>query len=254
MDWYSESKEPYYVRIIKDILAKIEDGTWPVRHKLPSEDQLQKEYDVSRGTVRRALSELESAGYIARRPGKGTFVTRVVPKLEKSLGAIESFTEQLSRAGLEARTEVLDRQVIKAIEAEGRVQEAFGIPDDAEVIHIRRLKLGDGTPFAIQSTYFLPDRTPGILEEDLDHLFQLYQGQYQRTIKSADEVLRVRGADEEEARLLDIEPGQPVMVRDRVSLDQKNEPFEVLHSVDHGERFIYRYQILSEQTNIPPVA
>jgi GntR family transcriptional regulator len=251
MDWFEERKEPLYFSIKKDILSNIKRGLWPIGHRLPSEDELQEEYDVSRGTVRRALSELESEGYIDRRPGRGTFVTRVVPKLQKPLGEIVSFTQQLARAGLEPKTKMLFTGIIRAHEAEGRVQEGFGIPDDKEVIHVKRLRQGNGTPFAIQSVYFLPDLCPGILEEELPHLFKLYKEKYGRTIMAVDEMIQVAGASEEQADLLQVKPGTAVMLRDRVSFDQEGEPFEVLHSVDRGDGFVYRYRILNDRTLVP---
>lgn len=254
MDWYEERKEPLYFTIKRDVLTNIKQGTWSLGYQLPNEDALRTQYGVSRGTVRRALSELESEGYIERRPGKGTFVTRLVPKLEKPLGEISSFTDQLVQAGLEPVTNVLFAGLIRASEAEGRVQEAFGIPDDADIVHIRRLRLGDSTPFCIQSVYFLPESCPGILKKELPHLFQLYKNQYGRVIMSADERLWVRSASAEETELLQMSPGKPVMIRDRVSFDQDGDPFEVLHSVDRADGFVYKYRILNDLTAVPAVS
>ena len=251
MNLFAETKEPLYVTIRRDVLANIQDGTWPIGEKLPSEEEFQKKYDVSRGTVRQALTQLEAEGFVIRRPGRGTFVTRLVPKLQKRLGEIVSFTEQLQRAGYKPRTEVLATGVIKASEAEGRVQEAFGIADDADIVHVKRLRLGDGIPFSIQSVYFLPQESAGILEQDLSHLFKLYEQTYDRKIMSADETIQSAGATAEEATLLGLKRGEPVMIRDRISFDQDNQPFEVLHSVDRGDSYVYRYRILNDQTWVP---
>lgn len=248
-----ESKEPLYVKIINHVLDKISSGAWKVGDKLPTEDELQAQFSVSRGTVRRALSELESMGLIIRRPALGTFVTSPTPRLPKALGEIISFTEQLRDAGLTPGTEVLFAGLIPASEAEGRVMEAFAdTGEDNHVVHIKRLRRGNDLPFAIQSAYFLPEEIPGILDgQDLQHLFKLYQESYGRTVVNADERMQVRGALPEEAKLLEMEPGQPVLVRDRISYDQDGRVFEVLHSVDRGDRFVYRYQILDDRTVVP---
>ncbi|UCG12374.1 MAG: GntR family transcriptional regulator [Deltaproteobacteria bacterium] len=248
---FSERKEPLYATIKRELLSKIERGTWPINHKLPSEDELQEHYDVSRGTIRRALSELELEGYITRVSGKGTFVTRVTPRYEKAMGEITSFTEQLSQAGFEPSTRVLLKGIIKASEAKGRVEEGFGIPADAEVIQIKRLREGNEIPYAIQSVYLLPKQCPGILEEDLTHLFKLYEAKYNRTMSTADELVRASGASPEEAGLLHINQGAPVLIRERVSYDQTGKPFEVLHSVDRGDRFEYRYIIVNDTSKVP---
>jgi GntR family transcriptional regulator len=251
MRLFSERKEPLYAEIKRELLNKIERGTWPIGYRLPSEEELQAQYDVSRGTVRRALSDLELEGYISRMAAKGTFVRRVAPKLEKSMGEIVSLTQQLTRVGFESATRVLFAGVIKAADGKGRMSDGFGVPPDAEVIHIKRLRLANNVPFTIQSVYLLPRLCPGILDEDLVSLFKLYREKYERSIVSADEIIHVANPSDEEAGLLDMEAGAPVVIRDRVSYDQEGTPFEVLHSVDRGDRFEYRYRIVNDLTVIP---
>ena len=170
-----DGRELLYVQIQRDLRTKIETGRWPIGAKIPPEPELQKTYNASRGTVRRAMDELVRQGYVVKEPGRGTFVRSTSPILQKKLGELASFTRQLSAQGLTPTTRLLSAGRIRAAEAEGRVREAFSFTGEAEVIHIRRLRLGDGVPFAIQSVYLLPALCPGILEEDLSHLFRLYE-------------------------------------------------------------------------------
>ena len=246
----AEERELLYVQIQRDVRTKIETGQWPIGAKIPPEPQLQKTYSASRGTVRRAIDELARQGYLVKKHGKGTFVRSTSPVLQKKLGELASFTQQLAARDLTPTTRFLSAGCIRAAEAEGRVREAFGTTGEAEVIHIRRLRLGDGVPLAIQSVYLLPASCPSILEEDLSQLFRLYETRYGVHISEADEVLRVSQATEDEATLLEIAPGAPVVIRDRISLTQDGEPFEVLHSVDRGDRFQYRYQIVADSTRL----
>src|SRR5262245_48441965 len=97
----NQQKGPLYASIKQELLSKIERGTWQIDHKLPSEEELQEQYKVSRGTIRRALSELEIEGYISRTAAKRSVVIRVTPKLEKPMGELMSFTQQLLLTGLE---------------------------------------------------------------------------------------------------------------------------------------------------------
>ena len=245
-----DGRELLYVQIQRDLRTKIETGQWPVGTKISPEPELQETYNASRGTVRLAVDELARQGYVVKRPGKGTFVRSTSPILQKSLGELASFTRQLTARDLKPTTHLLSAGRIRAAEAQGRVQEAFSLASEAEVIHIRRLRLGDGVPLAIQSVYLLPASCPGILEEDLSHLFQLYETRYGVCISVADEIIRVGRATEDEATLLEIAPGDPVIIRDRISLTQDGDPFEVLHSVDRGDRFQYRYQIVADSTRL----
>jgi len=243
-----DGRELLYVQIQRDLRTKIETGQWSIGAKIPPEPELQRTYNASRGTVRRAVDELARQGYVVKKPGKGTFVRSTSPILQKS--ELASFTQQLTARGLTPTTRLLSAGRIRAAEAKGRVREAFGLTSEAEVIHIRRLRLGDGMPLAIQSVYLLPDLCPGILEEDLSHLFRLYENRYRVQVNVADEVIRVGRAAEDEAALLEIALGDPVVIRDRVSSAQDGEPFEVLHSVDRSDRFQYRYQIVADSTRL----
>ncbi len=245
-----DGRELLYVQIQRDLRTKIESGQWALGAKIPPEPELQKAYNASRGTVRRALDELAHQGYVVKKPGKGTFVRSTSPILQKKLGELASFTQQLTTRGLTPTTRLLSAGRIRAAEVEGRVREAFGLSSEAEVIHIRRLRLGDGVPLAIQSVYLLPASCPDILEEDLSRLFRLYETRYGVRISVADEIIRVGRASEDEAALLEITSGDPVVIRDRISLTQDGEPFEVLHSVDRGDRFQYRYQIVTDSTRL----
>jgi len=249
---YSRSRDlPYiYLRIMEELRAQITKGRWKVGEAIPPEPELERLYEASRGTVRRAVDELARQGYVVKKPGKGTFVRSTSPILQKRLGELVSFTQQLTARGLAPTTRLLSAGRIRAAEAEGRAREGFGLTSEAEVIHIRRLRLGDGVPLAIQSVYLLPALCPGILKEDLSHLFQLYETRYGVRINVADEIIRVGRAAENEAALLEIAPGDPVVIRDRISLAQDGEPFEVLYSMDRGDRFQYRYQIVTDSTRL----
>lgn len=250
MSLNNSSKEPLYFQIKKDLIRKIESGIWLVGEKLPAEPQLQRNYAASRGTVRRALLELEFEGYITRMSGRGTFVAQKTGRVPRFLGTISSFSQQVRQAGFQPSSKVLKKEIIKAAEAEGRVIEGFGITPDAKVIHIKRLRLGNGVPMSIQSAFLLPARCPGILDYDLSQLMKLYREKYDVRITAADEILRITHPQGEEAQLLQLAPGVAVVIRERISFDQNNEPFEVLYSVEAGEMFEYWYKVVSDKTLI----
>jgi len=241
-----------YRRIWHELRQDIQSGRWRVGEQIPSEPELSATYGVSRGTVRNAIEQLVKEQMLRKEQGRGTFVISAVPRLQKSMDWLASFTDQLRNSGIKPTTEVLEAGLMPAGKAEGRIIEGFGLPETAEVIYICRLRRGNGEPFAIQTVYLLPDRCPGILAEgvDLAQLFRLYAERYDTHITFAHEIICVRTANAKEAALLGIVPGDPVVVRDRVSSDQNEYPFEVLHSVDRGDRFEYRYQILGDSTRL----
>jgi GntR family transcriptional regulator len=246
----AEEPKDKYLRIGRDLRRDIQAGRWKVGERIPSEPELADTCGVSRGTVRRAIEQLVDDGMLRKEQGRGTFVISAMPRLHKKLDWLASFTKQLQDSGIKPSTRVLEAGLVPAGQAEGRVIEAFKLSKTAEVVYIRRLRLGNDVPFAIQTVYLQPERCPDILDEgvDLTRLFDLYAERYNTRVDFGHEIIRVAAASEEEAALLEIEPGAPVVIRDRISTDQTEYPFEVLHSVDRGDRFEYRYKILGDST------
>jgi len=246
----SEEPKDKYLRISRDLRRDIQAGRWKIGDRIPSEAELSQKYGVSRGTVRSAIEQLVREQMLRKEQGRGTFVISAVPRLQKSVDWLASFTYQLQDVGIKPSTEVLEAGLMPAGQAEGRVIEGFGLSNTAQVVHIRRLRRGNGAPLAIQTVYLLPERCPGILDGDTDltHLFKLYAERYNVRIAYAHEIIRVAIASEAEAALLEISPDDPVVIRDRISADQDEYRFEVLHSVDRGDRFEYRYHILGDST------
>jgi len=244
-----ESKEPLYHRIKRDLLVKIHSG-WPVDKQLPTEEELQKKWKASRGTVRRALLELEMEGYVARKPGRGTFPRNAKGRVRKEVGQVVSFSQQVREAGFKPSSRVLIREVIKAYEAEGMVCEGFHIGPEEEVVWIKRLRLADQEPLAVQSVFLLPHRCPDIFAEDLSELMRLYAEKYGVRLRTADEVIRVSKPKPDDAQLLGVDTAIQVVIREQVSFDEQGNPFEVLHSVELAERFEYRYRVVSDASRL----
>jgi GntR family transcriptional regulator len=247
-----------YYEVKQEIEVKIRQGEIKLGDQLPSEPELAETFNVSRGTIRQALSELARDGIIARRSGAGTFVIRIPTKEARVI----SFTEQVRRAGMEPSTKILTQDQIMASQAEGRLCEAFLLdPETATqtpVYRIDRLRCGDDRPLARQTLYLLAaDFKPGLLEEDLTgSIFDLY-ARYHRQVAWADEIIQARPATPEEIGLLEMQDlpscEQLVYVRDRISYDQENRPLEVLKSIDRADFFrAYRYRIVEDWQPVKP--
>jgi GntR family transcriptional regulator len=237
-----ESREPLYYQIKRVLLGRMERGEWEVGAQLPTEQELQEEFGVSRGTVRKALDELVFEGRIYRRSGKGTFVTELPPRVQTQ--QILSFTEQVRRRNLVPSTQVLSAEEIAASEAGDWVRQAFELGMADPVIRIQRLRLGNDQPLSLQTVYLLPSLCPGILEHDLVQLMPLYE-KYGKRIYYGNETIRVTWPSEEAAKQLQIEPGDAAVVRFRVSYLEDDQPFEVLHSLDRAETFEYRHRVMA---------
>lgn len=162
---------PAYVRIAAALRDRIQAGELAPHTLVPSERELSKDFEVSRMTARQALVVLEGEGAVYRRPPRGTFVAE--PRLPLRVG---SFSAEIVRAGRRPSADVLWAE---AQPATPLVAEALGLAPGATVHALQRLRGVDGSPLAIETTYYPTELTPGLLDRSLDgSLWELLDDSY----------------------------------------------------------------------------
>jgi GntR family transcriptional regulator len=201
---------------------------------LPSDAMLCEEFGVSRMTARNAVQRLVQEGIVYRVPGRGTFVAE--PPVHRQAGNLLSFTEEMRRRGRVPSSRVLDRAV-----REPRPSEASRLqlgPDDL-VIALRRLRLADAEPMAIEEAIFPAARVATLLESaDLEHRSlhdTLVQGGHVPTMGRAR--LGAAAAGPDDAAFLNVPEGSPLLVEKRVIHDQDGRPLELCESRYAGDRY-----------------
>lgn len=149
---------PLYLGLRRRIETAIRDGLLQPGDALPSERELAVMADVSRVTVRKAVQHLVMDGLLVQRHGSGTFVAPAVPRVEQPLSALTSFTEDMQRRGMSVESRWLDRGLYAPSPEETMI---LGLSASDRVARVNRLRLADGTPFAIEraalSSATLPD-------------------------------------------------------------------------------------------------
>lgn len=103
---------PLYQQIYDEIKDAIEKGVYAPKERIPSELELAEQYEVSRITVRRAVEELCSDGYLVKQQGRGTFVS--TPHINRQFHAstLQTFTALCAGNGMKAGAHVIDRQIV----------------------------------------------------------------------------------------------------------------------------------------------
>ncbi len=203
--------ELLYRKLQQDIKSRILAGIYREGDLLPSEYELQQLYSVTRSTVRHALNELEREGYILKKQGKGSIVSR---QHRRTLGvlSVKGFSEIVSEKKLAVKTQVLETPVIS------RWDESFFYPlDDMELksgcIYLKRLRCVENEPVMLESTYVtnigLSEfcTTPFVKGS----LFETLNVNYAIEITRVDEDLRSVICDEDTARHLQIAKGNPLL-------------------------------------------
>lgn len=232
-----------YKQIRDDLLRAIENGALLPDRALPSERELCQRYATSRMTVRHAVSELESLGSVYRIQGKGTFVSG--SKLIQPLMRVSGFTEDMAKRGKTASSQVLFAGEKKA---DAAVARGLRIAPGDTYILIRRLRLADGVPMAIENTALNAGLCRGILDTDLQS-HSLYAALTSRglTLQTGDQYMEAALADAAQARLLDIPEGAPVLLIERHVTDPDGVTVEVTYSAYRGDR--YRFYIEFDGVN-----
>jgi DNA-binding GntR family transcriptional regulator len=147
----TKRRPPLADLVRSELKQLIVSGKAPVGSRLPSESDLCDQYNVSRITLREAVQGLVQEGYVVRRQGSGTYVTRR-PALHNSLDTNFSYTEYLAHAGIRAGRKVLSARMV---DANAETAEALALDSDNRVVEVRRLRTADGSP-AVYSVDCLP--------------------------------------------------------------------------------------------------
>jgi GntR family transcriptional regulator len=219
--WYREGRGPRYLQLYRHLAAAISSGTLEPDTQLPPERDLADIADVSRVTVRKAVSQLVSDGLIEQRRGAGSFVRSAAPRLEQSLSRLTSFTEYMAARGLASTSEVLGRGLFPPLPDESM---ALGIPAPQRVARIERLRFADGTPMAIERSSLPTDILPNP-ELVLTSLYTILRDRGLAPVRAIQRITAVNLAAQE-SRLLNLPEGAAVLRIDRTGYLASGRPVE----------------------------
>lgn len=206
------SRVPAYRIVYDDLKSKIIEGFYKKGALIPCETQLDEMYNVSRTTVRKAVSLLAQEGYITVKQGFGTRVTN--NKTVQNLNCLTSLTETLKRKGYDVSVEGV---YVEDIKADVFLSEQFGADEGTPLVCIYRTHLADGSPVAVARNYILRSLVPGIKEKqgEIISLYKFLKENYNLTYTLAKDTISACGASYEEARLLGVEPNTALLTVNR---------------------------------------
>lgn len=237
---------PLYHQLKTILLDKIRAGEMKPNDRLPAEDELAAQYGVSKATVRQALNELAVAGALRREQGRGTFVAE--PKLTQGPRALTSFSEEMRKRGLSPTSKTLKQDVVKA---EADVAEKLQIAEGARAVRIKRLRLADGQPMSIQTTYLPLELAPRLVEEDFGavSLYETLERKYGLRPARAEETHFAVLVEPSEARLLKVAANSPGLAAERVAYLASGRPLELTYSITRGDRYKIVLELVAGQLN-----
>ena len=222
---------PQYRQIEQALRERI--STLQPGDRLSSDADLCAEFGVSRMTARNAMQRLAADGLIGREPGRGSFVAR--PPAHRRANRLMTFTQEMRRAGRVPTSRVLTRVIRPSSVTEAA---SLGIPTRQPVVHLRRLRQADGEPIALESSVLIGACANAVMTADLRH------GSLDETFGRAGFVLcrgtgtiSAAAATTEDARLLSVRTGDPLLVERRVIADDHGRQIEATESRYPADRY-----------------
>ncbi|WP_411380060.1 GntR family transcriptional regulator [Pseudomonas sp. MPB26] len=225
---------------VQALLEMLERPEFGPTERIPAERDLAEHLGISRMTLRKALQTLVDRGILERRGNRGTFVT--APGVERPLNTVarKGIAEVVEQAGARPGSKLL---YFEQTQASARVARLLKIQEGDALLTIRRLRTVDQKPFCIETSYIPAARAPDLVAADLIEgasLYALLLARYQIEIDSDEGTLGVATMNDQEARLLDVEPGTAALVYRGVIFDRQGQPVEYLVSVNHPQRVVFK--------------
>lgn len=223
---------PLYVRIRKSLQEEIASQSLLPGQKLPSEDELAVRFGVSRMTVRQGIADLIDEGTLYRRHGVGTFVAR--PHMERDHSRL-AVVEDPRDAALEVDVHLMIADILPA---KLKVAHSLALAEGDFVMRVKTMRKNDNVPITIHDAYVPYELCPQLLNEDLEamHLWSIYEARGLR-VKRAVQRVEAREAEEDIARLLEIEPGMPILYKERITYLDDGRPIEFTYCYNRGDRY-----------------
>ncbi len=216
------SRIPVYLRVYTKLKEQIRSGEYQPNDTIPPEYELEKQFNVSRITIRKAVSMLSDEGLVFVKQGKGTIV--LDPKTLQKLNYVTSFTETLKQKGYEVSSRSV--HVDEVVPPHG-ILDKLGIKRGSSVIRIQRIQVANGTNIAIMENYLNKDSFPDLIEKsgNIISLYAFIESNYNIVINSATEYITAIASDFTESELLGISVGTPLLLVRRITYSE-GKPIE----------------------------
>lgn len=239
-DLQALSPAPLYAQIKEVLRARILDGSYQPHQQMPSESEMMAAFNVSRITVRQALSDLQNEGLIFRIHGKGTFVSK--PKAFQDLGRLQGFGEAMRQMGYETFARVVS---VRHIKPEPQVRDRLRLDKRAKVTELQRVRFLNREPISLDITYVPTHIGMKLAKEDLASrdVFAILENDYGLSLGHADLQIGSTLADENLSTQLRVEEGSPVLVIERTTHTSDGTPIDYEHLYYRGDAFQYKVRV-----------
>ncbi len=213
---------------VLDLIESLQVG-----EPIPAERQLAVDLGVSRLTLRAAIDELVRDGYLDRRHGSGTYVTE--PKIAQPL-TLTSFSDDMRRRGMTPGSRTLE---LITTAAGARLGHRLGVSPEARLVRVKRLRLADSMPMAMEILHVSEALVPGLSRADFENhsFYELLRERYGITIASGTQSIEPTVTSEEESEVLGVPLHTPAFLFERTTVSESGRIVEFVRSIYRGDRY-----------------
>jgi len=213
---------------VLDLVESLEVG-----QPIPAERQLATDLGVSRLTLRAALDDLVRDGYLDRRHGSGTYVTE--PKIAQPL-TLTSFSDDMRRRGMTPGSRTLE---LTSTLAGARLAHRLGVSPEARLFRVKRLRLADSMPMAMEILHVPEALVPGLTRADFEgrSFYELLRARYGITVASGTQSIEPTVTNEDESEVLGVPLHTPAFLFERTTVSESGRIVEFVRSIYRGDRY-----------------
>jgi GntR family transcriptional regulator len=232
-----ESQQKLYVQMFAIIKEKVEKNEWPNGSQIPTEDELCKAFDVSKATVRMAVSELVRKGYLRKQQGKGTFVTHELRDLGVTMKT--KLTEDMFGEGVKAKKEVLMKGIRQPCEETRTFLRGDEREEANHIYYILCKRVVDGETACLEESFVPLAVFPDIDNEDVCRkpFYDLIQEKGVRKIFKVVQTIEVSEIQGDAASLLKTKEGSPALLLHRLLIGSDMHPIAYTRLLGIGKKY-----------------
>jgi GntR family transcriptional regulator len=228
-----DSSVPLHIQVRETIRREVKEGSLIDKTgRLMTEAELGRHFGVSRITIRNAISPLVDEGMFDRTRGRGTFLRSNQP--ENWVGKLMGFSETIRDAGYHAGAKVLQQGMTNRHDTSVQVQ--LG---ERAVWQLKRVRLADDTPIAIEHAFYPPDIGLELEKRDLTSIimYSVFENELGYAIREAKQTIGASLADTTNGKLLGVKAGSALLSIERLTIDKEDRPLELLRAFYLPEYF-----------------
>jgi len=233
-----DDKTPLYIQLKESIRSSILNGTLKYGDKISTELELSEIYNISRITVRNAILELVEEGYLVKKQGKGTFVSK--RKIERKIVHFLSFSDACKANGITPSSKVIKKEIVQPTPLE---RKTLHLADDDALLYLQRVRFAGDSPIMLENNYFSYKRYHFLFEKELSgSLYKTIEETiHVKPIRAGRTSLEIVRASGEETELLRVPSGEPLFYLECITFDENEDPVHIGKQYIIGEGYKFTF-------------